>query len=48
MILRGKSYHEVKELLSVSYSFISEWKKTVHFSCRRKFKVSAILENLVI
>ena len=31
MILSGKSYHEVKELLNVSHSFISEWKNQALF-----------------
>ena len=31
MILLGKSYHEVKELLNVSHSFISEWKNQALF-----------------
>ena len=31
MILSGKSYHEVKELLKVSQSFISEWKNQALF-----------------
>ena len=31
MILSGKSYHEVKELLNVSQSFISEWKNQALF-----------------
>lgn len=31
MILSGKSYHEVKELLNVSHSFISEWKNQTLF-----------------
>ena len=31
MILSGKSYHEVKELLKVSQSFISQWKNQALF-----------------
>ena len=31
MTLSGKSYHEVKELLNVSHSFISEWKNQALF-----------------
>ena len=31
MILLGKSYHKVKELLNVSHSFISEWKNQALF-----------------
>ena len=31
MILSGKSYHEVKELLNVSHSLESEWKNQVLF-----------------
>ena len=31
MILSGKSYHEFKELLNVSHSFISEWKNQALF-----------------
>ena len=31
MILSGKSYHEVKELLNVSHSFIREWKNQALF-----------------
>ncbi len=31
MILLGKSYHEVKELLKVSHGFISQWKKQALF-----------------
>ena len=31
MILLGKSYHKVKELLNVSHSFISEWKNQAIF-----------------
>lgn len=31
MILEGKSYHEVKELLQVSHSFISMWKNQALF-----------------
>lgn len=31
MILLGKSYHEIKELLNVSYSFISQWKHQALF-----------------
>ena len=31
MILSGKFYHEVKELLNVSHSFISEWKNQALF-----------------
>ncbi len=31
MILSGKSYHEVKELLKVEKSFISEWKNQALF-----------------
>ena len=47
MILSGKSYREIKELLNVSHSFISEWKNQAHFSRCRKFTASAILEDLV-
>ena len=42
MILSGKSYHEVKELLNVSHSFISEWKNQALFhgveSLRRQYQ----------
>ena len=31
MILSGKSYREIKELLNVSHSFISEWKNQAMF-----------------
>ncbi|MCT7953359.1 helix-turn-helix domain-containing protein, partial [Ancylothrix sp. C2] len=31
MILEGKSYHEIKELLQVSHSFISLWKNQALF-----------------
>ena len=31
MILSGKSYHEIKQLLNVSHSFISEWKNQTLF-----------------
>ena len=31
MILSGKSYREIKELLNVSHSFISEWKNQAIF-----------------
>ncbi|MEQ8999154.1 MAG: helix-turn-helix domain-containing protein, partial [Coleofasciculus sp. B1-GNL1-01] len=31
MILEGKSYREVKELLKVSHSFISQWKNQALF-----------------
>ena len=31
MILSGKSYHEVKELLNISHSFISECNKDALF-----------------
>ena len=31
MILEGKSYQEVKELLKVSHSFISQWKNQALF-----------------
>ncbi len=31
MILSGKSYHEVKELLNVSHSFLREWKNQALF-----------------
>ena len=43
MILSGKSYHEVKELLNVSHSFISEWKNQAIFhgveSLKLQYKV---------
>ncbi len=42
MILSGKSYREVKELLNVSHSFISQWKNQALFhgveSLRLKYK----------
>ena len=42
MILSGKFYHEVKELLNVSHSFISEWKNQALFhgveSLRRQYQ----------
>lgn len=39
MIFSGKSYYEVKELLKVSQSFISEWKKqAIYFSWFREFE----------
>jgi len=31
MILEGKSYHEIKELLKVSHGFISKWKNSAIF-----------------
>jgi putative transposase len=31
MILSGKSYHEIKELLKVSHGFISKWKNSAIF-----------------
>ena len=31
MIFSGKSYREIKELLNVSHSFISEWKNQAIF-----------------
>ena len=31
MILSGKFYHEVQELLKVSHSFISQWKNQALF-----------------
>ncbi len=39
MILFGKSYHEIKEFLNVSHSFISKWKNQVLFHCVESLKL---------
>ncbi len=39
MILCGKSYHEVKELLKVSHSFISQWKNQALFHSVESLKL---------
>ena len=48
MTLSGKSYHEVKELLNVSHSFISEWKNQALFHGVESLKLQVPWETRLL
>ena len=48
MILSGKSYYEVKELLNLSHSFISEWKNQALFHDVKSLKLQVPSETRLL
>ena len=48
MILSGKSYYEVKELLNLSHSFISEWKNQALFHGVESLKLQVPWETRLL